>query len=229
MKKFRIVLMLALTALILSACAEELKETGPKEEAPIQSKTGDPVTDYDKISQVLENSTYLRGQAATFKNLTDKNCKDAKLIEELKEQIGEINEGNKNSPNNEIGPIKEACEKNGRTYVVFESKGPANLISLWEGGKTFEFFKDEKNETAFYGSDATVAFFPEVLNGKSIVYVSAKDEPVYSWTFYLLDHETTQSTLIEQCELEFEYGAKNSFIMADKSELRCEKQYKLVN
>lgn len=221
--------MLALTALILSACAEELKETGPKAEAPMQSKAGDPVTDYDKISQVLENSTYLRGQAATFINLTKEICKNSSTDKELTGQIQDFVEQNKKDENSGIGDFDSVCQKGDNTYVIFESKGPAKLVSLWKDKKTFEFFKDEKNELAYYGSDATVAFFPEVLNGKSIVYVSAKDIPIYYWTFYLLDQKNMQSTLIEQCELEFEYGAKNSLILADKSELTCDKTYKLVN
>lgn len=231
MKKLKILSILVLAMLVLIACGEELQKPDAESEEPIQSMNSDPYpgTDYDKIGQVLENSTYLRGQAATFMDLTKEICKTSSPDKELSKQIQDFVEQNKKSESSEVGDFDSICKKGDNTYVIFESKGPAKLVSLWRDKKTFEFFKDENNKIVHFGSDNAVAFFPEILNGKSLIYISEKDIPVYYWTFYMLDQKTIQSTLIEQCELEFEYGAKNSFVIADKSELKCTKEYKLVN
>lgn len=141
-----------------------------------------------------------------FHDELERILKDKELAQKIAKDGLEILDATKNDEIQIYG-FSTICKTNKNIYAILPTSELAPKIALWSEEEGFKIFEET------FSGGLGMGFFPEVLEGKSLLYVFGGDPTEYSWVFYSLDHENMQAGIIEQCTVSEEI-------------INCELEYK---
>ncbi len=182
---------------ITTACTQPPVTEEPIEPAEEVETSTEPTEPTEEIT--FENATYLRQKSEyleekneEFKTALDKYCGETyeeKNKDEFYSQLLLLL-----TEDETVSEMIEVCVTESNVYVVFGEYSPGRKVADWNEQNGFTFYEN-------FHPGIKTAFYPEVLNGDSLIDAWEWDH-MYLWRYYKLDNEDHSTTLIEDCILE---------------------------